>query len=130
MRTIIAASVCLFYSAVIVAFVPMFTSTTAPWFIAAWSVAFVWCYLAPIRGRAVVALVVVAIVTVVLPIGYLFASGWYIYRSWSVLSSSLGFAFEQLALLDGIGFFMPLVAATCCVALMRWRRPRHSVDRP
>ena len=130
MRTIISVSVCLLYFAVVVALVPLFTSITAPLFLAAWSVAFVWCYLAPIRGRAVVALVVVAVVTVVLPIGYLFASGWYIYRSWSVLSGSLWFAFEQLALLEGIGFFVPIVAAACCIALMRRLRFRAPADQP
>ena len=130
MRTIIAVVVCLIYFLGVLAGVPLIESTIVPWFLAAWSVAFVWCYLSLVRGRAVVALAVVVVVTLAFPIVSLFAIGWPIYRSWPALTDSLWSAFQERGTFGGVELLLPLIAAACCVALMRQLRSHPPSEQP
>jgi hypothetical protein len=106
-----ALGICVLYFAGVLAGAPLCGPTITPWFLAVWSAAFVWAYLAVARGRAIAALAIVTTVTVLLPVFALFALVWPLYRSPSGISASLWSEFRGRGLLGGLELFVPLVAA-------------------
>jgi hypothetical protein len=108
--TVAALGICALYFAGVLAAAPLCGPAITPWFLAGWSATFVWVYLAFTRGRPVGALVIVAIVTVVLPVVALFAMIWPIYGSPSNVSA-LWSEFRARGLLGGVELFAPLLAA-------------------
>ena len=106
-----AFGVCVLYFAGVLAGAPLFGPTITPWFLAGWSAAFVWAYLAFARGRPIAALAIVTVVTVLLPVLALFALVWPLYRSPSGISASLWSEFRGRGLLGGLALFVPLVVA-------------------
>ena len=106
-----ALGICVLYFAGVLAGAPLCGPTITPWFLAGWSAAFVWAYLALARGRPIAALAIVTVVTVLLPVFALFALVWPVYRSPSGISASLWSEFRERGLLGGLELFVPLVAA-------------------
>jgi hypothetical protein len=103
------------YFAGVLAGAPLCGPTITPWFLAGWSAAFVWAYLVFARGRPIVALTIVTVVTVLLPVGALFVLVWPLYRSPSGISTSLWSEFRGRGFLGGLELFVPLAVAgiTC-----------------
>ena len=99
------------YFAGVLAAAPLCGPTITPWFLAGWSAAFVWVYLAFARGHPIAALAIVTTVTVLLPIFALFALVWPVYRSPSVISTSLWSELRARGFLGGLELLAPLLAA-------------------
>ena len=99
------------YFAGVLAGAPLCGPIITPWFLAGWSAAFVWAYLALARGPAIVALAIVTVVTALLPVIALFALAWPLYRSPSDISASLWSELRDQRLLGGLELFVPLMAA-------------------
>ena len=117
MHRVVTVAICVLYCAGVLAGVPLVGPSISWSFLAAWSAAFVWCYLAVLRGRALTAVSIVIVVTIVLPIVALIAIAWPTYRSWSALAASLWPAFQDRGALGGLEFLAPLMAALICVPL-------------
>ena len=121
--TVAALGLCVLYFAGVLAGVPLCGPTITPWFLAGWSTAFVWAYLAFARGRAIAALAIVMVVTTLLPVIALFALVWPLYRSPSGISASLWSEFRGRGLLGGLELFAPLMAAGITTFFIGRARP-------
>ena len=112
MRWIYIIAVCSLYVAGVLASVPMVGAGDAWTVIAAWSAAFVWCFLALLHGRPLTAVSIVMVVTLVLPIGAVISVAW----------PNLGLlwpAFQDRGAVGGLQFFAPLMVALLCALLAR-----------
>ena len=118
-----ALGICVLCVAGVLAGAPLCGPSITPWFLAGWSAAFVWVYLAFARGRPVVALSIVTVVTVVLPVLALFALVWPAYRSPSGVVESLWSEFRGRGLFGGLELFVPLVTAGVITAVIRRGNP-------
>ena len=118
-----AFGICVLYVAGVLAGAALCGPTITPWFLAGWSAAFVWVYLALVRGRPIVALSIVTVVTVVLPVLALFALVWPAYRSPPGLVQSLWSECRGRGLFGGLELFVPLVAAGVIAAFTRRGEP-------
>jgi hypothetical protein len=110
MHSMITVAICVLYFAGVLAGVPMVGPANSWAFIAVWSAAFVWCYLVLLRGRALAAVSVVIVVTLVFPTLALIAIAW----------PDLEFlwpAFVDRGALGVLEFFAPLIVALLCVQL-------------
>jgi hypothetical protein len=107
-----AFGICVLYFVGVLAGTLLCGPTITPWFLAAWSAAFVWGYLFLARGRPLTALSIVMVVTVLLPVLALFAIVWPIYRSPSGIFTSLWSEFRGRGLLGGLELFTPLLVAS------------------
>ena len=76
MRWIYIIAICSLYVVGVLASVPMVGAGDAWAVIAAWSAAFVWCFLALLHGRPLTAVSIVMVVTLVLPIGAVISVAW------------------------------------------------------
>lgn len=121
MHYVVTVAIGVLYFAGVLAGVPMVGPTISWVFIAAWSAAFVWCYLAFLRGRAFTAVSIVIVVTIVLPLVALVAIAWPNF-------DFLWPAFQDRGALGGLEFFAPLIAALICVLLARRLRPYVAHD--
>jgi hypothetical protein len=112
MHGVVTVAICVLYFAGVLAGVPMVGPRNSWAFIAVWSAAFVWCHLVLLRGRAVAAVSIVIVVTLVLPIAALVVVAW----------PTLNFlwpAFVDRGALGMSEFFAPLILALLCVQLAR-----------
>ena len=114
-----ALGICVLYVVGVLAGAPLCGPTITPWFLADWSAAFVWVYLAFARGRPIVALSIVTMVTVILPVLALFALVWPAYRSPPGVVQSLWSEFRGRGLFGGLELFVPLAAAGVITAFIR-----------
>jgi len=124
-----ALGLCLLYFAGVLAGAPLCGPMMTPWFLAGWSAAFVWAYLAFARGRAVAALAIVTVVTALLPVIALFALVWPLYRSPSGVLASLWSELRGRGLLGGLELFVPLMAAGIATFFVRRALPNAKPTR-
>jgi len=118
-----ALAICVLYFAGVLAGAPLCGPAITPFFLAGWSAAFVWAYLALARGRAIAALAIVTVVTALLPVAALFALVWQLYRAPSGISASIWSEFRGRGLLGGLELFIPLITAVVMTFLIRRSRP-------
>ena len=122
-----ALGICVLYFVGVLAGATLCGPTITPWFLAGWSAAFVWAYLAFARGRAIAAVAIVTVVTVLLPVAALFALVWPLYRSPSGISASLWSEFRGRGLFGGLELFVPLVAAGITTLLFGRAHPNANL---
>jgi hypothetical protein len=120
---VVALGIGVLYFAGVIAGASVCGPTTTPWFLAGWSIAFVWAYLAFVRGRAIAALAIVSVVTVLLPVIALSALVWPFHQSPSGIAVSLWSQFRGRGLLRGLELFLPLVAASITTFFLGRARP-------
>jgi hypothetical protein len=107
-----AFGICVLYFVGVLAGARLGGPTITPWFLAAWSAAFVWAHLFLARGHPITALSIVTVVTVLLPVFALFAIVWPIHRSPAGIVTSLWSEFQGRGLLGGLELFAPLAVAS------------------
>jgi len=127
--SIAAVALCLLYLASVLVGVPLVGPRMAPWFLSLLSAAFVISYVFLVRGRGVVAMAVVAAVTIILPLGALVAIGWPVYRNWNALLASFWAAFADRGGLGVLEFFAPTIVALLCAGVVRRMRPNPALNR-
>jgi hypothetical protein len=127
MKVLASPAILLVYVVVMAIGVPEFGPVYSPWFLAALSALFVWCYVAVAGGRTVVSFATVFLVTLVFPLGFLVVIGWPVYNSWSVLVSSFVSAFYEHGQLWGLELLLPLVAALATAVSINRRRSNIAV---
>jgi len=123
-----ALGLCLLYFAGVLAGAPLCGPMITPWFLAGWSAAFVWAYLAFARGRAIAALAIVTVVTALLPVIALLALVWPLYRSPSGVFASLWSEWRGRGLLGGLELFAPLMAAGIATFFIRRALPNAKLN--
>lgn len=121
MKILAPVTLCLLYAAAVVGLGSAFGSVSMPWFIALLSLLFLLAYRWFVRGRLTVPLAVVFFLTLVFPIGVLFAIGMPVYHSWSSTAGSIFSALRDHGQFWGLELFAPLLTAAAGALVLRWR---------
>jgi hypothetical protein len=122
MKAIIPPAVVLAYAAAIAIGVPALGPGVAEWFLLVVSVLFVWTYLTLGRGRPVVPVTSVAVLTLLFPLAVLAWIGLPSYGGWLAAFEAVFVSLRTHGLLWGLELTFPTVAAVATAYLLGRRR--------